>query len=315
MHRINSYHHIDYLTQLNKIIKLKQLVFQGVNKISHNLGACDVRLRHSTESSPVPTPRSTRDAPSSDAITYDRLHNSFSLVYILRTRSFSSLFDSVCYNPALETHTLLPPRSALHFLIFFLPPNPTMSDPRSELQSTLRDLAIGEKGPVQDIPRPAVKKLSTSSSVTSAPKPTKKAKEPVADSWEDEADLSEDEPAEVQDLASSSVLSPTLSMEGPLDPPPTPISPQTSQPWGNVRASSPATGGPGPARRPEKQTAVAGRLIAGALGIRAPKRTEEQRAYDRSVKEQEIKRRNREREEAAKAKEEEEKLKASVWTD
>ena len=54
-------------------------------------------------------------------------------------------------------------------------------------------------------------------------------------------------------------------------------------------------------------------MIAGALGIRAPKRTEEQSVYDRSVKEQEIKRRNREREEAAKAREEEERAKAAVW--
>lgn len=70
-----------------------------------------------------------------------------------------------------------------------------------------------------------------------------------------------------------------------------------------------------PERRPEKQTAVAGRMIAGALGIRAPKRTPEQRAYDRSVKEQEIRRRNREKELEAKAKEEEEKAKAAVWED
>ncbi|KAJ5291287.1 hypothetical protein N7478_000538 [Penicillium angulare] len=198
-----------------------------------------------------------------------------------------------------------------------------MSDPRSELQSTLRDLSIGEKGPVQDIQRPSLRKSSAASSVLSIPKPTKKAKQPVADSWEDEADLSDDDDddaaaAAVEGLASPSLLSPTLSAEGPLDPPPTPISPQTSQTWGGGRAASPAAaaaGGPGPGKRPEKQTAVAGRLIAGALGIRAPKRTEEQRAYDRAVKEQEIKRRNREREEAAKAKEDDEKLKASVWTD
>ena len=54
-------------------------------------------------------------------------------------------------------------------------------------------------------------------------------------------------------------------------------------------------------------------MIAGALGIRAPKRTEEQRAYDRSVKEQELRRRNRERDDAAKAREEEERAKAAVW--
>lgn len=201
-----------------------------------------------------------------------------------------------------------------------------MSDPRSELQSTLRGLSIGEKGPVQDIPRPTARQSGSSSST---PKPKKTAQKPVADSWEDEANLStDDEVTPPHDGASpSAVLSPTLSMlsaEGPLDPPPTPISPQTSHPWeagpgAAVTSAGPvgpaAQGGPGPARRPEKQTAVAGRLIAGALGLRAPKQTEEQRAYDRAVKEQEIKRRNREREEQAKVKEEEERVKTSVWTD
>lgn len=190
-----------------------------------------------------------------------------------------------------------------------------MSDPGAELQSTLRNLSIGEKGPVEDIVRPVVK-VASATTPTSAPKPRKPIKKPVADSWEDEA-TSDDEPTSQGDAASSpSILSPTLSAEGPLDPPPTPISPQTSNTWATARqSSSPAAGQRDPNRRPEKQTAVAGRLIAGALGIRAPKRTEEQRAYDRSVKEQEIKRRNREREEQAKAKEDEERVKSSVWTD
>ncbi|KAJ5247224.1 hypothetical protein N7468_002207 [Penicillium chermesinum] len=190
-----------------------------------------------------------------------------------------------------------------------------MSDPRSELRSTLRDLAIGDKGPVPDIPRPNMRATAAVGAPTSAPSKPKKTPKTVADSWEDEADLS-DEALGPESAASPSVLSPTLSLEGPLDPPPTPISPQTSQvaqPWTSNAAAS--TTGQGSARRPEKQTAVAGRLIAGALGIRAPKRTEEQRAYDRSVKEQEIKRRNREKEEEAKAKEAEERAKASVWTD
>lgn len=198
-----------------------------------------------------------------------------------------------------------------------------MSDPRSELQSTLRGLSIGEKGPVQDIPRPTARQSGSSSST---PRPKKTAQKPVADSWEDEANLStDDETTAPHDGASSlPVLSPTLSAESPLDPPPTPISPQDSQPWGAEEGAAltsagpvgaAAQGGPGPARRPEKQTAVAGRLIAGALGLRAPKRTEEQRAYDRAVKEQEIKRQNREREEQAKVKEEEERVKTSVWTD
>jgi hypothetical protein len=181
-----------------------------------------------------------------------------------------------------------------------------MSDPSVELQSALKSLSIGEKGPVQDVRRPSTKK---SPEVPPTSKP--KSKEPVADSWEDEADVSGSDHEDSRPCEDAAVLSPTLSAEGPLDPPPTPISPQTSNPWSG-RTPSPAVRD-GPARRPEKQTAVAGRLIAGALGIRAPKRTEEQRAYDRSVKEQEIRRRNREREEQAKAKAEDEKLKASVW--
>lgn len=192
-----------------------------------------------------------------------------------------------------------------------------MSDPRAELQSSLRALSIGAKGPVQDIRRPT----RTPGRTDEAPsaKPKKPAQQPVADSWEDEALSSDDDKptTPLQETNSpSSMLSPAA--EGPLDPPPTPISPQTSYPWGAAptpASAAPATSPGGPARRPEKQTAVAGRLIAGALGIRAPKRTEEQRAYDRAMKEQEIKRRNREREEQAKRKEEEEGLKSSVWTD
>lgn len=194
----------------------------------------------------------------------------------------------------------------------------------SELQSSLRELSLANKSPIKDIPRPTPP--------TSVPKQhhhtVKKKKEPapVADSWEDEvdsasasdpeggaADISSTSPATSSRFASPA-LSPSIRYtEGPLDPPPTPISPQTSAsqpPWPAYGGRSEARS---PARRPEKQTAVAGRMIAGALGIRAPKRTEEQRAYDRAVKEQEMKRRNKEKEEAAKAKEEEEKAKAAVW--
>jgi hypothetical protein len=56
-------------------------------------------------------------------------------------------------------------------------------------------------------------------------------------------------------------------------------------------------------------------MIAGALGLKAPKKTEEQRAYDRAVKEKEMKRRNLEKEAAARAKEEAEKAKSAVWSD
>ncbi|KAE8394260.1 hypothetical protein BDV23DRAFT_147517, partial [Aspergillus alliaceus] len=178
------------------------------------------------------------------------------------------------------------------------------------LQSSLRELSLNNTNPVKDIPRPAVKTA-----------PTKKKAPVVADSWEDEADESEPEPN--SPACTSSSLSPSVTTaEGPLDPPPTPISPQTSHTWnsvpvyadvGGAGSRTSASRSPTPARRPEKQTAVAGRMIAGALGIRAPKRTEEQRAYDRAVKEKEIRRRNQEREAAAKVKEEEERAKAAVW--
>ncbi|OOG01007.1 hypothetical protein ASPCADRAFT_202863 [Aspergillus carbonarius ITEM 5010] len=199
-----------------------------------------------------------------------------------------------------------------------LPAVPTSATTTSELQSSLRELSLTNKSPIKDIPRPTPP--------TSAPhhqKPKKKKDPvPIADSWEDEVDSTASASASDleggggagKSLTSSPALSPSIrSAEGPLDPPPTPISPQTTasqQPWpvyGNApRARSPA-------RRPEKQTAVAGRMIAGALGIRAPKRTEEQRKYDRAVKEQEIKRRNREREEREQEREEEEKAKNAVW--
>ncbi|OJI97445.1 hypothetical protein ASPVEDRAFT_49452 [Aspergillus versicolor CBS 583.65] len=212
-------------------------------------------------------------------------------------------------------------------------PSPTSAaTATSELQSSLRELHIGEKtSSIPDIPRP---KITTASLNTAAPVPKKKKAPVVVDSWEDELDESsptESAQGEVDPGSATSNFaesdtslgtSPAVA-EGPLDPPPTPISPQTSRPWvaatggyGGPASRSRSTSAPrDPNRRPEKQTAVAGRLIAGALGIRAPKRTEEQRAYDRSVKEQEIRRRNKEREEAAKLKEEEEKVKASVWDD
>jgi hypothetical protein len=67
--------------------------------------------------------------------------------------------------------------------------------------------------------------------------------------------------------------------------------------------------------RPDKTDAVAKRMIAGALGVKAPKKTDEQRAYDKALKEKEMKRRNLEKEAAAKAKEEVERAKAAVWDD
>jgi len=139
-----------------------------------------------------------------------------------------------------------------------------------------------------------------------------KKKQPVADSWDDE-ELSSGEDTDRP-------ISPQRSAECPDAPPPTPISPPASFPNGETFVV-PYVYGVSQARnerasiRPEKTDAVAKRMIAGALGVKAPKKTEEQRAYDRAIKEKELKRRNQEKETAARAKEEAERAKVAVWTD
>ena len=65
--------------------------------------------------------------------------------------------------------------------------------------------------------------------------------------------------------------------------------------------------------RPEKTTAVAGRLIAGALGVRAPAKSEETKEYDRVVKEKERRRRTEEKDAKRREEEEKEAAKKSVW--
>ena len=56
-------------------------------------------------------------------------------------------------------------------------------------------------------------------------------------------------------------------------------------------------------------------MIAGALGIKAPKKTDEQRAYDRAIREKEMKRRNEEKAREKQKMEEAERAKAAVWED
>lgn len=68
-------------------------------------------------------------------------------------------------------------------------------------------------------------------------------------------------------------------------------------------------------KRPEKTTAVAGRLIAGALGVRAPKRTEEEREFDKAMREKERKRRAEERERESREEEETAARKKAIWDD
>ncbi|KAI7974427.1 hypothetical protein EIK77_008607 [Talaromyces pinophilus] len=203
----------------------------------------------------------------------------------------------------------------------------------ASLEKSLEELNIQNRKPEPDISRLSLSAADTTTTSAKGGKEKKgatKKKAAVADSWEDElsddeevASTTETEKENDTKAKLKSSLAATKS-EGPLAPPSTPSThydgddyglPQ----WGRVpstNTTSPLASGrdrDGAHARPEKQTAVASRLIAGALGIRAPKRTEEQRAYDRAMKEKEIKRRNKEKEAAAKARQEEERAKAAVW--
>ncbi|KAI0098234.1 hypothetical protein GGR51DRAFT_435330 [Nemania sp. FL0031] len=169
--------------------------------------------------------------------------------------------------------------------------------------------------------------LPSPSSSKPKQKPKKKA---VADSWEDE-ESSESE-AETENTKPSIQVN-TTSQDGVAAPPPTPLSPSYGRhgPNGSTRDGAPwmagsNTGGAGgygyqdaqsdgATRRPEKTDAVARRMIASALGVRAPRQTEEQKAYDRSVREKERKRREEEREAERRRVEEVQKAKAAVWDD
>ena len=146
------------------------------------------------------------------------------------------------------------------------------------------------------------------SSLSVSKKPTKKKAE-VADSWEDEESGSESEP-ESNDAGTKT---PTTTV--PTAPPPTPMSPSygPGSDWDN-RATSNASP-PAKDKRPEKTDAVARRLIAAGLGLKAPKQTEEQKAYQKSVREQEKKRREQEREAERQKQDAKDKAKAAMWDD
>ncbi|KAI0445895.1 hypothetical protein F4803DRAFT_505857 [Xylaria telfairii] len=168
-----------------------------------------------------------------------------------------------------------------------------------------------------------------SASTSSKPKPKlKPKKKAVADSWEDEESSASD--AETEPPTPSTQPDNT-GQAGVAAPPPTPISPSYGRhgPNGNIGNNAPwltsssTDGGysyqdvqsESAVRRPEKTDAVARRMIASALGVRAPKATEEQRAYDRAVREKERKKREEDREAERRRKEEAEKAKAAVWDD
>lgn len=173
--------------------------------------------------------------------------------------------------------------------------------------------------------RPSADDLTKLSKLTISTSPKHKGKkvEAVADSWED-ADSGSD--TETEETGVEERLAQMKTNDPPHVPPPTPASPTTpdipntaygprgeqlkSDPYSSVQPSR-ERGTRTPERRPDKTTSVAARLIAGGLGVRAPRRTEEQREYDKAMKEKEKKRRD----DARKAKDDEEKAKRSVWED
>ncbi|KAM0259028.1 hypothetical protein ACHAQJ_003527 [Trichoderma viride] len=163
---------------------------------------------------------------------------------------------------------------------------------------------------------------------------SKKPKEPVADSWEDEdvsdgaAEEEEEEEEEDQGKDVDAGISTPSSLATPAVPPPTPASPlgydsphewaslaSDSQSQSPVATSASGSGSGTPAKRPEKTDAVARRMIAAGLGLKAPKQTDEQRAYQRSIREQEKKKKEMDKAEEERKRQLTEKAKASVWED
>jgi hypothetical protein len=150
-------------------------------------------------------------------------------------------------------------------------------------------------------------------SINTSNNPKKASKKKVvADSWEDEELSSSDTESETTPTRGRS----TDEKDAPSAPPPTPASPSGHYPTTSIPYENPyASVQPSrerqqtPDKRPEKTASTAARMIAGSLGLRAPKRTAEEREYDNALKEKERRRRDEEREKAK----EQEKLKASVW--
>lgn len=148
----------------------------------------------------------------------------------------------------------------------------------------------------------------------------KTKKQEVADSWEDE-DVSSGSDTETESDWPAQLAE--GHPQGTAAPPPTPISPT----YAHAPASSETTsesrtapapdlaGGASSPPRPEKTDAVARRMIAGALGLRAPKLTDEQKAYQKAIQEKERKRKEEERAAAKRREEEAAKAKAAIWDD
>jgi len=193
----------------------------------------------------------------------------------------------------------------------------------------------------------SVAKLSLKTS-DSGTKTAKKKAPAVADSWdEDISSESETENGNVSAVAETpgGTKSGARIDAGTSAPPPTPMSPSygarqssafsPSSGRGSGRLTPPSfdeeldagsdTGfgsGKGataaaaePSKRPEKTDAVARRMIASALGLKAVRPNAEQKAYDRALREKERRRREEEREQERKRAEEAAKARQAVWDD
>lgn len=187
-----------------------------------------------------------------------------------------------------------------------LPHNsPTNASPTDTITASLSSLHIA---------KPATK--------PSPPNPTKKT--PIADSWEEDSSGDDNDGGERKPppprSSSRTPISPSAPPATPTAAPSTSSASSIAERFGDWSPSAAASGGEarraaGPERRQEKTDAVARRMIAGALGVRAPKKTEEQRAYDRALREKEMRRRNQEKEDEVRRKEEAERARAAVWED
>ncbi|KAL1306960.1 hypothetical protein AAFC00_005597 [Neodothiora populina] len=189
-------------------------------------------------------------------------------------------------------------------------------DKATELAETIKTLSINTDPP---------KAVSASAKKAREEEERAGAEVSLADSWEEEAGADEADLVSTSTAnGGSAAIAVPKASDVPFAPPPTPSSPTVYQererfpsslsnvPNRPKRSDSPSDDS---GKRPEKSTAVANRLIAGALGVRAPKRTEEQRKYDRAIKEQEIRRKNKEKEDQKRREEEAAKAKAAIWED
>ncbi|KAL9608675.1 MAG: hypothetical protein Q9167_006510 [Letrouitia subvulpina] len=143
----------------------------------------------------------------------------------------------------------------------------------------------------------------------------------ITDSWEDEEVDSESEGLGTSHHDSSL----------PNAPPPTPVSPVAQRRGSRSRPltawSSPtyksnmldqdtaATPSQPRISRQEKSTAAAGRMIAGALGVKVPEKSEEALAYEKAVRDKEARRIRKEKEARVRDEEQMTLAKKQIWED